>query len=388
MAALPAGRVRVDFIDALRGLVMVVMALDHTRDYLHVGSLTYNPTDVTSTTIALFLTRWITHFCAPAFVFLAGLGAAFAGRNRSRGELARFLITRGLWLVVLELTVVSFAWSFDPSMRMFTVQVIWAIGWSMVALAALSYLPVPALIAFGLVLIAGHNALDGVPPERFGALAPLWQILHVPGPIALAGGRTLGIFYPLIPWVGVMALGFATGRLYALEPVQRRGWLAAIGVAACLAFLVIRGLNGYGDPHPWAAQPRGAFTVLSFLDCEKYPPSLSYLLMTLGPTLVLLAWLERPAGALVGAVTVFGRVPLFYYVVHLYLIHLIAVVAAVARYGAGTAEKFAHGPPPEWGFGLGVVYVAWLAIVFVLYPACRWYAARKARGTSPLWSYF
>ncbi len=374
---------RLASIDVVRGVVMVLMALDHVRDHIHRGALTVDPTDLTRGDAALFLTRWVTHFCAPVFVFLAGTGAFLWGaRGRSRGELARYLLTRGLWLVVLELTLVNWLWQMGIRYQLVIAQVIWVLGWSMVALAALVRLPVGAIAAVGIAMIAGHNALDGVKPETLGALEPLWRVLHVQGPVPLATGRTLFVMYPLVPWVGVMAAGYAFGALYARPPEERRRALLAIGAAATAAFVVLRALNLYGDPGPWAPQRDALFTALSFLNCQKYPPSLLFLLMTLGPAILLLAALERGVAAAAGPLAVVGRVPLFFYLVHLFLIDLLTVVLAVARYGSRVGERFAQGPPPDYGYGLPLVYGVWVAVVVALYPVCRGYAGIKARGRS------
>ena len=382
-------RVRLDSVDFLRGLVIVVMALDHARDFF--TEVRFDALDLSQTTGPLFLTRWITHFCAPVFVFLAGTSAfLYQARGRSRAEVSKFLLTRGLWLVVLELTVVRWAWNFNfnYTTELLFVQVIWALGVSMIALAGLVHLPVSALALLGVVMIAGHNLFDGITPESLGAWAPIWTLLHVQAPIPLSGQQVLFVIYPLIPWIGVMAAGYAFGTLLRRPEAQRRRLLLTIGGGLTLAFLVLRTGNGYGDPAPWTVQESPGRTVLSFLNTTKYPPSLLFLLMTLGPALAVLPLLERATGALARAVTMFGRVPLFFYVLHLYLIHALALAVGVA---AGfDARSFLHVwlfLPDEWGYGLPVVYLVWAGVVLALYPACRWFAGVKARRREAWLSY-
>ena len=356
-------RPRLDSIDVLRGLVMVVMAIDHVRDYF--SNAQFNPTDLSKTTTAYFLTRFVTHFCAPVFVFLAGTGAFLGGaRGKSTKELSLFLLTRGLWLVLLELTVMRVAWSFDYDVHMLRAIVIWAIGWSMVVLAALVFLPRAAVLLFGLALIAVHNAFDGVQGGT------LWSILHVQTMVEYAPGWHLFVFYPLVPWIGVMAAGYAFGA-YAAGNRQRIRW---IGLACCALFVLVRLVNRYGDPAPWESQSIALFTLFSFLNCEKYPPSLDYLLMTLGPALVLLSVLPDSARGIAKLLAVFGRVPLFYYVLHVLLIHALAVL-----FGGG---GMGHG-----GYGLPGVYAVWAGVVALLYWPCLKWGELKKRNKSAWLSY-
>lgn len=383
----PSSR-RVESVDLLRGLVMVIMALDHVRDHLHRGAMTFDPTDLTRASAALFLTRWITHFCAPVFMFLAGTGAfLWAARGRTNDEISRYLLTRGLWLVVLELTVVNAEWRMGVQFHFFGALVLWALGWSMVALAGLVYLPVAAITAIGWVMIAGHNALDGIKPEAWGQLAWLWRILHVQGDIQLGPGRSLFVLYPLIPWIGVMAAGYGFGALLLRPAEARRRSILALGAALTAAFVVLRAIDRYGDPMGWSVQHSGLFTALSFLNCQKYPPSLLFLLMTLGPALLLLGAIDRGFAGIVRPLVVFGRVPFFYYLIHLALIDVVTVVLAMARYGSRVGQVMANGPPSDYGYGLPVVYAVWIGVIVALYPVCRWYAGVKARSRSPLLSY-
>lgn len=383
------GRPRLDSVDLLRGLVIVIMALDHARDFF--TEVRFEPTDLSQTSAALFLTRWITHFCAPVFVFLAGTSAfLYQARGKTRREASWFLLTRGLWLVVLELTVVRWAWmfNFNYTTELLFVQVIWVIGVSMIVLAGLIYLPLPAVAATGIAMIAGHNLLDGVSPESLGAWGPLWILLHVQAAIPLRGEQALFVIYPLIPWIGVMAAGYAFGPLLQRTEEERRRLLFRLGGGLAIAFLVLRALNVYGDPAPWSAQESAGRTVLSFLNTTKYPPSLLFLLMTLGPAIALLPLLERLRNPLSRAVTVIGRVPLFFYVLHLALIHAVAlVVGTLAGFDPRSFLRVWIFLPQEWGYGLPVVYLVWAGVVLALYPACRWFAALKARRRDAWLSY-
>jgi uncharacterized membrane protein len=374
----PGVRRRLDAVDLLRGIVMIMMALDHVRD--HFSNAAVDPTDLAHTTPALFLTRWVTHFCAPTFVLLAGVSAFLAGRRgRTTRELSRFLLTRGIWLVVLEATVVGMGWSFDPHFGWPALQVIWAIGVSMIVLSGLVFLPTPAIAGFGIALIAGHNLLDGIAPERFGAAAWLWSVLHVP---------RFPVIYPLVPWVGVMAVGYGLGPLLLREATERRRILVRLGLGLTAAFVILRLANVYGDPAPWSRQEREGFTILSFLDTTKYPPSLLFLLMTLGPAIAALPALERLSGPAARVILVYGRVPLFFYVLHLYLIHALAVAAAYLAgrdIAAFMTACFAF--PKDWGFGLPVVYMTWILVVALLYAPCRWFGGVKQRRRDPWLSY-
>ncbi len=353
---------------------MVLMALDHVRDYF--SELRFDPVDLEHTYPALFVTRWITHFCAPTFILLAGCSAYFVSRRRDRASLSRFLLTRGLWLIALEFTLVNFVWTFDPTYRGGVgVQVIWAIGCSMVVLSLLVRLPVTAVGAVGLLMIAGHNAFDGVTPQSLGSWAPLWTILHVQGPTPF-----MFVAYPLVPWIGVMAAGYAMGSLYDLPAERRRRRLILMGLASIASFIVLRTANVYGDLVPWTSQATAASTAMSFMNVTKYPPSLLYLLATLGPALLALAAFEHARGASARFLATIGRVPLFFYVLHIALAHLLAGLAALAL---GYGPEVLTNPPwqysPGWGFSLLPVYGVWICVVLILYPACRWFASVKSR---------
>jgi uncharacterized membrane protein len=383
-------------VDVLRGLVMVLMALDHTRDFL-----TYvrtPPEDLAHTYGMLFFTRVITHYCAPVFAFLAGTGAFLSTRRgKSLSQLSRFFLTRGLWLLLLELTVVDFAWGFVPWAQ---AGVIWMLGWSMVSMALIVRLPVRWIAVFGLGMITTHNLLDRIDPASFGSFYWLWIVLHSPGRIALTEHFSFSVRYALIPWVGVMATGFAFGTLL-LRP-DRRKWILAIGISATALFFLLRGINLYGNgiaglpfgyprsAGPWSAQPTLSLTLISFFNTLKYPPSLDYLLMTLGPSLILLGLLDGATAArgFSRILLVYGRVPLFYYLLHLYLLNGMARLIALAFhqpifYGTVIAD-FAQ-RPAGYGHGLPFIYAAWILAVAILYLPCRWFMEFRGRHRDWTW---
>ena len=389
-----ASKPRLDSIDTVRGLVMILMALDHTRDFFS-NDLAFDPTDLGRTYPALFLTRWITHFCAPVFIFLAGTGAFLSmTRGRTKACLSGFLVSRGLWLVFLELTWVRFGWLFNLDYHFAMGIVIWAIGWSMVALAGLVFLPLRWIATIGVVMIAGHNLFDDVKPGDWGWFSWFWKILHSGGEIDLGGGFRFGAGYPLVPWIGVMAAGYGFGALFTHEARERRRrWLFMLGGGLTLLFVLVRGINVYGDPHPWVSQKSALFTVFSFLNCHKYPPSLAYLLMTLGPAMIVLGLLHGGTPRWMQPVVVFGRVPLFYYLLHLPLIHGLSVIVACVRHGraewlvANPGDPAAATRPENFGFDLSIVYLVWIGVVLVLYPVCRWFAELKRRRREVWLSY-
>ena len=370
---------RLPGIDRMRGLVIVLMALDHVRDFFNVDALYFDPTDLTRTYPALFLTRFVTHYCAPTFVLLAGVSAFLHGRKlNDRGALARFLLTRGVWLILLDAIVVSPVWALE--LGRFHLATLWAIGCSMIALAGLVFLPLRAVPLIGVLIIVSHNLLDPLHAALFGAWAPLWSILHQPG--ALPFGLPGGVSYPVLPWIGIMALGYGLGPVF-LEPAGTRAWqLTLLGLASIVLFLLLRGTNFYGDPHPWSQQRDSMMTALSVLNVSKYPPSLLYALVTLGPALLLLPAMERFGGFAGEVLATFGRVPLFIYLLHLYAAHAAAVALFLAEgfdydqlrgFGAQAA------PPAGLGLSLPATYAAWILIMAALYPACRWFANVKRR---------
>ncbi len=365
------------------------MVIDHVRWFL--SEARFDPTDPALTTPALFFTRWVTHFCAPAFMLLAGAGAYLSlGRGRTRRSLSWFLLTRGLWLLVLEVTVARFGWQFNLDYGYTGALVFWALGWSMIALAGLVWLPLPAIAAAGIGMMAVHNLLDGVAPAALGEWSWLWTILHQPGMLLLSPDVGLFVLYPLVPWIGVMAAGYALGALFALPADRRDRILFRLGLGLTAGFVLLRVVNLYGDPSPWATQSQGWRTALSFLNTTKYPASLLFLLMTLGPAIALLPRLERARGSLAEGVRTIGRVPLFFWLLHVPLIHLIAVAFSLARYGEVIPWLVRNPPvslPEGYGYGLPVVYAVTLAVVLMLYPACVWFAALKRRRRDAWLSY-
>lgn len=379
---------RLDSIDMLRGLVIVIMALDHVRDYTVFGAQA-DPTTDPNVTAAMFFTRWITHYCAPVFVALAGVSAGLMTTRRSPGELARLLLTRGLWLIFVEFVIVSTAWTFAPGgiaeiggLTMIPLQVIWAIGISMVVLAGLQFLGRSACLWLGMAIIAGHNLLDGFWPaaQLLDTKWPLWVALHAQMAIALPPLLLVNI-YPFPAWIGVMLLGFGASRLFELPAERRDALLLRAGLAMTAAFIILRALDIYGDPNHWQAQPGSVVaTLIDFLNTTKYPPSLLFLLMTLGPAAITCALASRVAGAIRSTLVMFGRVPFAFYVAHLYLIHTISVLLGMAQgFHAGQMFTLFFFFPKGYGLSLTGVYVVWALVVALLYPLCRWMAALKAR---------
>lgn len=390
IAVKPAPAPRIQSVDALRGAIMILMAIDHIRDYVARSAMQFLPTDLTRTTPPIFFTRWITHFCAPVFMLTAGLGAFFwmTRGHHSRPQLSRFLVTRGMWLILLEVTVLRLILLSQVSYRreIVILMILWAIGCSMIALAALIYLPIRTLAALSIAIIALHNLLDPIPASRFGHFAWFWDILHQQGLFTFAGINFV-VAYPVLPWIGVVSLGYCLGRVFSWDTGRRQRFLMRIGFALTAAYLLLRAINIYGDPSPWAHQRSSLFTVLSFLNTTKYPPSLDFLLMTLGPALMALSWLERFRLASTNPLIVFGRVPFFYYVAHLAVAHFIAILMNFARYGSKPflllAPPSMGSPsnlfPPNYGYPLWTAYAVWIVVVAALYPACLWFSRLKQR---------
>jgi len=391
-ATLNLNQKRIESIDLLRGLVMIIMALDHVRDYFHADSFLFDPLDLDKTNAAIFFTRWITHYCAPVFMFLAGTSASFMSRRKTKKELSWFLLTRGLWLIFLELVVVNFGWNFDILFHNIYFITIWALGVSMIALAGLIYLPRPFILGIGFILVFGHNLLDGI--HVAGNTLPSfgWALVHEQGFYSWQGHNVL-VGYPVLSWIGVIALGYCFGTLYgtAFTQERRKKWLLSIGMSAFALFIVIRFINIYGDPSQWSHQPSAFYTFLSFINVTKYPPSLLYVLMTLGPAILFLAFTENARNAVSRVVSVYGRVPMFYYLLHIYLVHLLTIVAA------GLFTNFDWKlwllKEPLWftqtlkgyGFSLGVVYLVWIGIVVALFPLCKWYDRYKQSHKEKWW---
>lgn len=401
-------RSRIDSVDLLRGLVMVIMLIDHTRDFVHRDTFFFDPSDMTRTYPALFFTRWITHYCAPVFVFLAGSSIYFQlARGKPKAEMSRFLVTRGLWLIVLEFTVIRFLvfWNVDYAQFLGFAQVIWVFGWSMILLAGLIHVPIRAVAIFGIAMIVLHNLLDplrvppwqgpGTPAPGFGG--SVWMILHQSGVVLPFGfpGPIWFILYPLIPWLGVMAVGYAMGAIYDRTPEERRRWLIRWGAAITVGFILLRATNLYGDPGEWSTQKSAVMTVVSFLNVQKYPPSLLFLMMTLGPSLLALAvwekynarWGSEGQASSPGPVTrmliTYGRVPLFFYILQWVYAHgagyLLSLIAGKPTWIYFRLPGPGATTPPNVGFDLWVVFVVWFVGVLLIYPVCKWYASVKAR---------
>ena len=382
---MPASHARIQSIDIVRGAVMVLMALDHVRVYAAVPPGGSDP--------GVYFTRWITHFCAPAFVFLAGTGAFLHGRKLGDpAALSRYLVTRGALLVLLELTVSRVSWTFNFDFYNYTeANVIWAIGWSMIALALLTRLPLRVVAAFGVAVIAGHHLLESVAPDPWNMpagqrLGWLWQVLYVGGEFRVGGtGPMLVILYTIVPWVGVIAAGYAFGAVMAADRGTRHRWCYRIGLGAIALFLVLRGFNIYGDPSPWSATSGKVPPVLSFLWTTKYPASLLFLLMTLGPVIALLPPLENARGRFAGWLQVFGREPLFFYLLHIPFIHLVAVLISQVRTPDATPWLFLNHPlrippaPEGYRYPLPMLWAVWIAVSIALYFPTRWYGRLKER---------
>jgi uncharacterized membrane protein len=395
--ATPDARVavnRIHAIDFVRGIVMIVMALDHVRDYFHFNSFLNNPTDLKNTTAALFATRWITHICAPTFILLAGTSAYLMGRKKTTKEISFFLFTRGLWLILAQLTIIRFGWNFDPLFHFNSHSIISAIGVSMIALSVMIYLPIQAVLAIGLVFVVGHNALDGIRFEDGSAADVLWSFLHVAKSYDLGNGYAFGIVYPFIPWTGVIALGYCLGRLFDNDysSKRRKRILVGLGIQCVIFFFILRLSNIYGDPTPWSKQGNITGTIISFFNIEKYPPSLLYLAATLGIALILLGKMEDWKLWRAGWVSLFGRTAFFYYVLHIYTIHIFALIAvlitghswhSMVYYGTITAAT--EELKGSYGFNLAVVYLIWMSIVAFLYPFCVWWNRFKTSNKSKWW---
>ncbi|MFT7231675.1 MAG: putative membrane protein [Cyclobacteriaceae bacterium] len=382
---------RITSIDLLRGLVMILMALDHVRDYFHDDGFLFDPTDIDQTYPTLFFTRFITHYCAPVFVFLAGTSAFFVGQRKGKGDLSIWLIKRGVWLVILEITVVRFAWFFQLNFKEVDLMVIWVLGLCMIALAGLIHIPKKIIILICLIVIFGHNLTDGLQFSNT-LMNNLWIFLHVFDTIAITNHNVIFIDYPLIPWVFVMPLGYYLGELYLPDfaPPKRQKALKLIGFSLVLLFIVIRLLNFYGDSYKWSEQESLIFTIMSFLNVSKYPPSLLYLLITLGPAILFLAYTEKWKGAIAQRIIILGRVAMFYYLIHLYIIHLSALLAAYLT-GFDPSlllldEWISYVPELKgYGFDLWVVYLVWMILIVGLYPICKWYNNYKSNHRQKWW---
>lgn len=376
---------RIATIDLMRGFVMVIMALDHARDFYHTDAFVYDPTDLGRTTPILFFTRFITHFCAPTFVLLAGTAVRISEQRKSKRELSMFLLTRGLWLVLLEVTVVRFGILFQLHYDLIIFQVIWAIGISMVVMSAVVRLPFKAILAIGLIIVFGHDLLHGIRLEPGDRVLVVWTFIHQVNFVEIFPGVSAFVNYPFLPWFGILVMGYCLGELFGkrFDGSWRRQLLLNVGLACLLLFAVLRYFNLYGDPFPWSQQKNGLYTFMSFLNVTKYPPSLHYTLLMTGTVLMIMSWLEKGRMVLSRPLVVFGRVPLFYYVLHFYLLHLGALILYMISSGKTLGEIDFHfnagfgGLPRGYGYPLIAGYIAWIAVVLILYPACKWYDEYK-----------
>ena len=385
---------RIESIDLLRGVVMIIMAIDHVRNYFHFDAFLYSPVDLSQTSAGLFITRWITHLCAPTFIFLSGVSTYFVAQRKTLTDTSFFLLTRGIWLVLLQLTLIRFFANFDPLFRYNSNTIISTIGICMIVLSGLIYLRMKTIFFIGIVMVVGHNLLDGI-SFREGTLADvLWSFLHVQKSFDLGSGYSFTFLYPVIPWVGVMALGYCFGVLYDADYSSklRKTVLSQLGIICLLIFLTLRTANVYGDPVPWSRQAEFSSTIMSFFNLQKYPPSMLFLSATLGISLLMLAVMEGKNLRRWRPVTLFGNVALFYYVCHILLIHLLAVFAAVLTgYGwhsmifPGSVAKGSTLLNGSYGFSLWVVYLVWIMVVVLLYPLCVYWNAFKTRHKKKWW---
>ena len=383
---------RITSIDLYRGIIMIIMALDHVRDYFHADSFHFDPQDLSKTNILLFITRWITNLCAPTFVLLAGTSAFLSGQKKSKSELSVFLLKRGLWLIFLELSIVTLGWTFNPSFPVLELGPIWALGIGMVFLSIFIYLPINWMVILGLIIVFGHNLLDKIQVPGNNLPGLIWSLIHVQEDFHF-GKEIFSLGYPAVPWIGLMPLGYALGTLYTkrFDPEKRKKILLYLGLGNLALFLIIRGINHYGDPSPWSIQNNPSFTLLSYIKVTKYPPSLLYLLITLSPGFIFLAISEDLKGKTVNFLSVYGRVPMFYYLIHIYLIHILAMLASGLFTPLGfkawiLPKPLWMGPSlPGYGFSLGIVYLVWIFVVIALYPLCVRYDAYKQNHKDHWW---
>lgn len=388
---------RIESIDIVRGIAMVIMALDHVRDYFHIGANLDDPLNLATTTPLLFFTRWITHFCAPTFIFLSGTSIYLQSQRKTKKELGIFLLKRGLWLIIVEWCIVSLAWTFNLNYNVIPFQVIWAIGISMFLFGALMLINIPykAIFVLGVILVAGHNLLD-FPEAAPGFQSNFWwDIFHhgVFVPYEYASGHVALMVYPFPAWMGVMMLGYCAGVLFTINytPAARKKILTRIGLGLIALFVIIRFTNAYGDPAEWSVQQNWFYTVLSFVQATKYPPSLLFLCMTIGPALLLLACIEGIKNSFTNSMVVFGRTAFFYYILHIYIIHIAAAICFFARgHSFADASNVGENFPfmfvaPGEGYGLAVVYLVWVLVVIGLYPLCKAYARYKTNHPEKWW---
>ena len=388
-------KTRILSIDILRGIIMVIMALDHVRDFFHESAMTADPLDVASTNGPLFFTRWITHFCAPTFLFLSGLSTYVAGQGKNAGEYSNFIIKRGLFLVAFELLIMNPIFSFNPFFNFIFLQVIWAIGMSMIVLGLLMKTSYKLIFILGLILVFGHNVLDGIALQQ-GSIGDTLLKIFLTGSgtiVPISATRVVLFAYTILPWTGIMMLGYSLGKWYEIgfDEQKRRKSLLALGVTAVVGFVVIRFINVYGDPRPWTHQMESIRTLFSFLNVAKYPPSLVFTLMTVGPGLIILSFTEKTKNALSEFFMTYGRTPLFYFAVHFFLVHLLETIAFFA-----TGHNFSQAIDPQspflfrptnFGFSLTTVYLIWASVVLALYYPCKWFYTWKRARKAAIWKY-
>ncbi|NBP68600.1 MAG: DUF1624 domain-containing protein [Cytophagia bacterium] len=375
---------RLESIDAVRGLVMIIMALDHVRDLMHIDSITQSPTDLTTTTPLLFFTRWITHLCAPIFVFLAGTSVyLLLQKNGNVAEIRKLTIKRGLWLILLEFTLVNFAIFFDVGFNTLLFEVIASTGFGFIMLSLSLKVPSKYVGLLGLVIVCFHNALPLIPFNNDSVIKLVLSPLFNPAAVPLFAGKVFVIGYPPIPWLGIMLLGFATGPLFGLPSEKLKSLFIKIGLSTLLLFFVVRFINIYGDSAPWSIQENGLLTFLSFMNVSKYPPSLVFCLITLSIMFLLLASSDTWSDRVKKYIIVYGKVPLFYFIVHFYLIHCLTILMlsfqgfdfAQLEFATGT---FGRPEGVESGLPLWGIYLVWLFVVAILYKPCEWFGRYKA----------
>ncbi|AUP81040.1 DUF1624 domain-containing protein [Flavivirga eckloniae] len=383
---------RIESIDILRGLVMVIMALDHVRDYFHYGAFFSDPTNLETTTPFLFFTRFITHYCAPVFIFLAGTSAFLYGSKKTKHQLFKFLITRGFWLIFLAFVVNNFVWKFDITYSVIILQVIWAIGLCMILLSFIIFFPIRILLVIGFILVAGHNMLDGIVMQGTSFKSIVWYILHQSQFFIPIGDKMYAFAYPIIPWFGLITLGYCLGTLFknGFDITIRKKWLLRLGLASTALFFIIRGINVYGDLVPWSVQNTTTKTILSFFSVTKYPPSLAYLLITIGPSLLFLYGIEKIKNKITDFFLIFGRVPLFYYFLHIIVIHASAIIGILIFGGNWKhmildTDVFMNAKLINYGYSLFIVYLVWVGVMALLYYPCKKYMVYKANNKDKWW---
>lgn len=390
-----SNKTRIESIDVLRGIVMIIMALDHTRDFFHIDAIRHDPLDLSFTTPILFFTRWITHFCAPVFVFLSGVSAALSGRKKTKREASVFLIKRGIWLLFVEIIIVTMGFTFNPFYNVIILQVIWAIGWGMILLGLLIRLSYTVVLVVGLALVLGHDLINYATLPATGIVTGLVKVFLTANfyPVQLTPQHFALFIYAILPWAGLMLLGYSASVWFInYTPDERRKKLITAGMVVTALFIALRWINQYGDPSPYVAQKTALYSFLSFINASKYPPSLEYMCMTIGPSLLLLALLERSKNFCTSVAKIYGQVPFFYYVLHFYILHTLLVIIFFVK-GYGVKDIIPQKNPflfrpDDFGFNLPVVYIIWIGVVLSLYFPCRWYSRYKQAHKQNWWIHY